>query len=189
MVDKKLLREASAHRALFVLSVLFGLGSAAAILLQTWCVAVIVNGMFMEGKGLQDLLPSFGVALLALAVRIGLDCAEEVCSLRLAGAVKESLRERLVNKLGTLSPVQVEDVQKGKLLNLLYDGVDTLEAYFSGYLPQLYKAVFIPVLFLIVIFPRDTISAVVMLVTLPLIPVFMILIGKWTQRELSLIHI
>lgn len=183
MVDKQLLCEASAHRALFALSVLFGLGSAAAILLQTWCVAVIVNGMFMEGKGLQDLLPSFGMALLALAVRIGLDCAEEVCSLRLAGAVKESLRERLVNKLGTLSPVQVEDVQKGKLLNLLYDGVDTLEAYFSGYLPQLYKAVFIPVLFLIVIFPRDTISAVVMLVTLPLIPVFMILIGKWTQRE------
>ena len=110
MVDKKLLREASAHRALFVLSVLFGLGSAAAILLQTWCVAVTVNGMFMEGKGLQDLLPSFGVALLALAVRIGLDCAEEVCSLRLAGAVKESLRERFVNKLGTLSPVQVEYV-------------------------------------------------------------------------------
>lgn len=183
MVDKKLLREARTHRGLFVLSVIFGLGSAAAILLQTWCVAVIVNGMFMEGKGVNELLPSFGVALLALAVRIGLDCAEEVCSLRLAGAVKESLRGRLVNKLGTLSPVQVEDVQKGKLLNLLYDGVDTLEAYFSGYLPQLYKAVFIPVLFLIVIFPRDTISAVVMLVTLPLIPVFMILIGKWTQRE------
>lgn len=42
---------------------------------------------------------------------------------------------------------------------------------------------FIPVLFLIVIFPRDPLSAVVMLVTLPLIPVFMILIGKWTQRE------
>lgn len=183
MVDKKLLREARRHRTLFILSVLFGLGSAAAILLQTWCVAVIVNGMFMEGKGADVLLPSFGVALLALVVRIALDCAEEICSLRLAGAVKASLRERLVNKLGMLSPVQVEDMQKGKLLNLLYEGVDTLEAYFSGYLPQLYKAVFIPVLFLIVIFPRDFISAVIMLVTLPLIPVFMILIGKWTQRE------
>lgn len=183
MVDKKLLREARMHRVLFVLSVLFSLGSAAAVLLQTWCVAVIVNGMFMEGKGVDALLPSFGMALLALFVRIGLDCAEEVCSLRLAGAVKVSLRERLVNKMGSLSPVQLEDIPKGKLLNLLYDGVDTLESYFSGYLPQLYKAIFIPILFLIVIFPRDFISAVIMLVTLPLIPVFMILIGKWTQRE------
>lgn len=183
MVDKKLLREARMHRVLFALSVLFSLGSAAAVLLQTWCVAVIVNGMFMEGMGVDALLPSFGMALLALFVRIGLDCAEEVCSLRLAGVVKVSLRERLVDKMGSLSPVQLEDIPKGKLLNLLYDGVDTLESYFSGYLPQLYKAVFIPILFLIVIFPRDFISAVIMLVTLPLIPVFMILIGKWTQRE------
>lgn len=183
MIDKNLMQEARAHRVLFILSILFGLGSAAAILLQTWCVAVIVNGMFMEGLGGKELLPSFGVALLALAVRIALDCAEEVCSLKLAGQVKESLRVRLIDHLGALSPVQVEDMQKGKLLNLLYDGVDTLETYFSGYLPQLYKAVFIPVLFLIVIFPRDFISAAVMLVTLPLIPVFMILIGKWTQRE------
>lgn len=183
MVDKKLLREARMHRVLFALSVLFSLGSVAAVLLQTWCVAVIVNGMFMEGMGVDALLPSFGMALLALFVRIGLDCAEEVCSLRLAGVVKVSLRERLVDKMGSLSPVQLEDIPKGKLLNLLYDGVDTLESYFSGYLPQLYKAVFIPILFLIVIFPRDFISAVIMLVTLPLIPVFMILIGKWTQRE------
>ena len=183
MVDKKLLREARMHRVLFALSVLFSLGSAAAVLLQTWFVAVIVNGMFMEGMGVDALLPSFGMALLALFVRIGLDCAEEVCSLRLAGVVKVSLRERLVDKMGSLSPVQLEDIPKGKLLNLLYDGVDTLESYFSGYLPQLYKAVFIPILFLIVIFPRDFISTVIMLVTLPLIPVFMILIGKWTQRE------
>lgn len=183
MVDRKLLQEARTHRVLFILSILFGLGSAAAILLQTWCVAVIVNGMFMEGLNASELMPSFAVALAALAVRIGLDCAEEVCSLRLAGDIKSSLRVRVIDKLGKLSPVQTEDIQKGKLLNLLYDGIDTLEAYFSGYLPQLYKAVFIPVLFLVVIFPRDFISAVIMLVTLPLIPVFMILIGKWTQRE------
>ena len=120
---------------------------------------------------------------MALALRIALDCAEEMCSLRLATRIKMDLRARLVEKLAQLSPVQLETLQAGKLLNLLYDGIDTLENYFSGYLPQLFKAVFIPVLFLIVIFPRDPLSAVVMLVTLPLIPVFMILIGKWTQRE------
>ena len=125
----------------------------------------------------------FIYALVALALRIALDCAEEMCSLRLATRVKMDLRARLVEKLAQLSPAQLETLQAGKLLNLLYDGIDTLENYFSGYLPQLFKAVFIPVLFLIVIFPRDPLSAVVMLVTLPLIPVFMILIGKWTQRE------
>lgn len=183
MVDKKLLREARRQRLLFAGSVLASLGAAAAILWQTWSVAVIVDGIFMGGASRAALAASFLTALVALALRITLDCAEEMCSLRLATRIKMDLRARLVEKLAQLSPVQLETLQAGKLLNLLYDGIDTLENYFSGYLPQLFKAVFIPVLFLIVIFPRDPLSAVVMLVTLPLIPVFMILIGKWTQRE------
>lgn len=183
MVDKKLLREARRQRLLFAGSVLASLGAAAAILWQTWSVAVIVDGIFMGGAPREALTASFLTALVALALRITLDCAEEMCSLRLATRIKMDLRARLVEKLAQLSPAQLETLQAGKLLNLLYDGIDTLENYFSGYLPQLFKAVFIPVLFLIVIFPRDPLSAVVMLVTLPLIPVFMILIGKWTQRE------
>lgn len=183
MVDKKLLREARRQRLLFAGSVLASLGAAAAILWQTRSVAVIVDGIFMGSAPREALTASFLTALVALALRITLDCAEEMCSLRLATRIKMDLRARLVEKLAQLSPVQLETLQAGKLLNLLYDGIDTLENYFSGYLPQLFKAVFIPVLFLIVIFPRDSLSAVVMLVTLPLIPVFMILIGKWTQRE------
>lgn len=183
MVDKKLLREARRQRLLFAGSVLASLGAAAAILWQTWSVAVIVDGIFMGSAPREALTASFLTALVALALRITLDCAEEMCSLRLATRIKMDLRARLVEKLAQLSPAQLETLQAGKLLNLLYDGIDTLENYFSGYLPQLFKAVFIPVLFLIVIFPRDPLSAVVMLVTLPLIPVFMILIGKWTQRE------
>lgn len=183
MVDKKLLREARRQRLLFAGSVLASLGAAAAILWQTWSVAVIVDGIFMGSASRTALAASFLTALVALALRITLDCAEEMCSLRLATRIKMDLRARLVEKLAQLSPAQLESLQAGKLLNLLYDGIDTLENYFSGYLPQLFKAVFIPVLFLIVIFPRDPLSAVVMLVTLPLIPVFMILIGKWTQRE------
>lgn len=183
MVDKKLLREARRQRLLFAGSVLASLGAAAAILWQTWSVAVIVDGIFMGSASRAALAASFLTALVALALRIALDCAEEMCNLRLATRVKMDLRARLVEKLAQLSPAQLETLQAGKLLNLLYDGIDTLENYFSGYLPQLFKAVFIPVLFLIVIFPRDPLSAVVMLVTLPLIPVFMILIGKWTQRE------
>lgn len=183
MVDKKLLREARRQRLLFAGSVLASLGAAAAILWQTWSVAVIVDGIFMGSAPREALTASFLTALVALALRITLDCAEEMCSLRLATRIKMDLRARLVEKLAQLSPVQLETLQAGKLLNLLYDGIDTLENYFSGYLPQLFKAVFIPVLFLIVIFPRDPLSAMVMLVTLPLIPVFMILIGKWTQRE------
>ena len=161
MVDKKLLREARRQRLLFAGSVLASLGAAAAILWQTWSVAVIVDGIFMGSAPREALTASFLTALVALALRIALDCAEEMCSLRLATRIKMDLRARLVEKLAQLSPVQLETLQAGKLLNLLYDGIDTLENYFSGYLPQLFKAVFIPVLFLIVIFPRDPLLSLI----------------------------
>ena len=183
MVDKALLKEARQNRALFILSIITSLGSAAMVLLETWYIARIVNGMFIESLGKEQLFPLFVVALGILLVRVILDGCEDWCSLRLSVVVRNSLRMRIVEKIGTLSPVQLDKIQKGKMLNLLYEGVDHLEVYFSSYLPQLYKAAFIPILFLIVVFPRDVLSAVIMLVTLPLIPFFMILIGKWTQRE------
>lgn len=183
MVDKRLLKEARSQRILFILSVVFSLAASAAILWQTWMVAKIVDGIFLGHVAAAALKGTFVLALMALGLRIAFDCAEEYCSLKLATTIKMDLRRRILDKLGMLSPVQAAELQSGGLLNLLYDGIDTLETYFSGYLPQLFKAVFIPVLFLVVVFPKDPLSAVVMLVTLPLIPVFMILIGKWTKRE------
>lgn len=183
MVDKKLMKEVRGQRLLFVLSLLVSLGAAAAVLWQTWQVAMIVDTLFLRSASAEALGGTFALAVMALVLRIALDACEDALSLRLATEVKLDLRRRILQKLGTLSPVQMSALESGRLLGLLYDGVDTLESYFSGYLPQLFKAVFIPVLFLIVIFPRDPLSAVVMLVTLPLIPMFMILIGKWTKRE------
>ena len=183
LVDRRLLKEAQREQVLFVATVVFAVGAAAAVLWQTWSVAVIVNGLFLEKADAMALRGAFLTALAALALRILLEALEEWCSLRLATRIKGSLRARIIARLGAFSPVQVHDLQQGKLLNLIFDGVDTLESYFSGYLPQLYKAVFIPLLFLIVVFPRDLISGVIMLVTLPLIPFFMVLIGKWTKRE------
>ena len=183
MVDKKLLAEARRQKGLFALSVLCALGASAAILWQTWCVARIVDTLFLHSQAASTLGNYFLQALLALALRVALECAEDATSLALAKRIKADLRAQIVEKLAVLSPVQTANLQSGKLLNLLYDGVNMLETYFSGYLPQLYKAVFIPVLFLCVIFPRDATSAVIMLVTLPLIPFFMVLIGKWTKRE------
>ena len=183
LVDRRLLKEARRERVLFAATVVFAVGAATAVLWQTWSVAVIVNGLFLEKADAMALRGAFLTALAALALRILLEALEEWCSLRLATRIKGSLRARIIARLGAFSPVQVHDLQQGKLLNLIFDGVDTLESYFSGYLPQLYKAVFIPLLFLIVVFPRDLISGVIMLVTLPLIPFFMVLIGKWTKRE------
>jgi len=101
--------------------------------------------------------------------------------------VKSDLRSRLVKHLTALNPVYTQNQKIGELANTAMEGVEALEAYFSQYLPQLALAAIIPVSILCLVFPLDTLTGVVLLLTAPLIPLFMWLIGKAaesaTQRQ------
>ena len=73
-----------------------------------------------------------------------------------------------------LGPAYTQGERSGELANTVLEGVEEIDAYFSQYLPQLALAALVPLIFLLFIFPLDTISAVILLVTAPLIPFFMI---------------
>ena len=92
--------------------------------------------------------------------------------------MKTDLRERLTAHLLALGPAYTRGERTGELVNTAVEGIEALDAYFSQYLPQLALAVLIPVTFLLVVFPLDPLSGLVLLLTAPLIPVFMILIGS-----------
>ena len=88
------------------------------------------------------------------------------------------MRERLFAHLLALGPAYTQAERSGELAHSLLEGVEALDAYFSQYLPQIALAALVPITYLIVVFPADPLSGVVLLVTAPLIPFFMILIGK-----------
>ena len=104
--------------------------------------------------------------------------AGDVTANRVATRVKTDLRERLTAHLLALGPAYTRGERTGELVNTAVEGIEALDAYFSQYLPQLALAVLIPVTFLLVVFPLDPLSGLVLLLTAPLIPVFMILIGS-----------
>jgi len=110
--------------------------------------------------------------------RAGLLWGGEVAANRAAGQVKRQMRERLFRHLTALGPVFVRGERTGELVNTAVKGIEELDAYFSQYLPQLALAVLIPLVMLLFVFPIDPLSGVVLLVTAPLIPFFMMLIGS-----------
>lgn len=183
MMDKKLMRAAMKQKIFFIATILASVIGTLAVLGQLYFVASIVDGFFLQGATPSSLVFQFIGAGLLLGLRFVVGLLEDLFSLKLATAVQIDLRNQLIDQIGRLSPIQVKAMQTGHTLNLLYDGIDSLEKYFSGYMPQLMKSMLLPILFLIVVFPKDWMSAVIMIVTLPLIPFFMILIGKWTKRE------
>ncbi len=101
-----------------------------------------------------------------------------------ARQIKQDLRKRLFTHILDLGPAYLRNergetgAQTGELVNLATEGVDALEVYFSQYLPQVALAALIPLSILVFVFPSDSLSGIVLLVTAPLLPLFMYLIGS-----------
>jgi len=177
-LDPHLLRAARTARRWLALTV--GLGWTAGIATALWArvLSRIISQVFLQGRTLSD-VSSLLMALLFIAVvRAGAMWASEVTANRVAGQVKTDLRERFFAHVLALGPAYVRDERTGELVNTAVEGVESLDAYLSQYLPQLALTVLVPVTFLVLVFPLDALSGLVLLLTAPIIPVFMFLIGN-----------
>lgn len=166
------------------LNLAIGIGLAGGFLLiwQAWLLARVVNGAAIEQLPLTVLWPWLWPLLGVFLLRGFIAWATEQVAFRAAEKVKLALRERLYRQLQALGPVYLQGERSGELSGLLVDGVEKLEAYYARFLPQMALAALIPLAILAFVFPFDWISGLVMLLTAPLIPLFMILIGKGAER-------
>ncbi|MEU0130317.1 thiol reductant ABC exporter subunit CydD [Streptomyces sp. NPDC006289] len=181
-IDPRLLRYARATRFFLAAVVALGLVGAALVIAQAMLLAEVVVGGFEDGltaAGLRTpLLLLAGVALGRALVA----WLTELAAYRASAAVKSELRGRLMDRAAALGPGWLSGQRTGSLVALATRGVDALDDYFSRYLPQLGLAVVVPVAVLARIVTEDWVSAAIIVVTLPLIPLFMILIG-WATRS------
>ena len=156
--------------------------SGACTAAQALVVARIVNRIFFLHQALASVYTLF-IVLVAIILLKGLfQWLEEHFALQVAGLVKHTLLDKLLEQVGVLGPGEMEHRQRGEFFTLLTQGLGTLDVYFCRYLPQLFKSALIPVAYLIVVFPLDWISGVIFLIATPLIPGFMMLIGKWSRK-------
>lgn len=180
---RRLLREVPAARRHLVVSTTAGLLAAACIVAQALLTAHVIASAVMEGADLGDLTaPLVALAAVTLARALLAGLSEFSGSLAAARAAGE-LRRRLVGALLRSRPVALHGARQGEVVAAATSGVDALEPFFSRYLPQVVLAVAVPAAILITVVPVDATSAIVMAVTVPLIPVFMILIGKLAEAR------
>ncbi|MEU9865161.1 thiol reductant ABC exporter subunit CydD [Streptomyces sp. NPDC047971] len=184
-IDPRLLRYARATRLFLTAVVVLGLAGAALVVAQAMLIAEVVVGAFQKGLSVSDLTTPL-LLLAAVAAGRGLvSWLTELAAHRASAAVKSELRGRLLAQAAALGPGWLSGQKAGSLAALATRGVDALDDYFSRYLPQLGLAVVVPVAVLARIVTEDWVSAAVIVVTLPLIPLFMILIGWYTQARMD----
>ncbi|MFF8229393.1 thiol reductant ABC exporter subunit CydD [Streptomyces caelestis] len=184
-IDPRLLRYARATRVFLVAVVALGAVGAGLVIAQAMLIAEVVVGAFQHGVAVSEL----GTPLLLLVtVAVGralVGWLTELAAHRASAAVKSELRGQLLERAAQLGPGWLSGQRTGSLVALATRGVDALDDYFSRYLPQLGLAVVVPVAVLARIVTEDWVSAAIIVGTLPLIPVFMVLIGWATQSRMD----
>jgi thiol reductant ABC exporter CydD subunit len=184
-VDARLLKYARATRPFLIALVVVGTAGAALIIVQAWLLADIIAGAFTGGKGTAALSLPFTLLLAVVVGRAILGWGREVMADRASARVKAQLRDALLGHVAALGPGRAADQWTGQIAVLTTRGIDALDGYFSLYLPQLCLAGIVPVAVLAAIGVQDWISALIIAGTLPLIPLFMALVGAATRERME----
>ncbi len=181
----RLLRDARATRAFVGVSVALGLLGALLIVAQAWLIADTVTRAFQGHQGVSAMTAPLAVLLGVVLARAAVAWAGELAAGRSCARVKSQLRGALMRRVAVLGPDGLPAGRRGELAVLATRGIDALDAYFAQYLPQLLLAAVVPVVVLIAIVSADWISAAIVAFTIPLIPVFMALVGATTHERMA----
>lgn len=197
-INKKLVSTLLPHRAAFSVVVVAGFLAGITAVLQAWLISRTTELVFLQKEGFPGVSPLL-ISLAGLVLLRGALVWLGKCSAALlATRVQSDFRRRLHAHLNALGPgffrqgASNPSTRTGELVSLLTQGVDTLEEYFSQYLPQTVMTVLVPGTILAAVFPVDLVSGLVMLVTAPLFPLFMLLVGdraeKLTNQQWTLLR-
>ncbi len=184
-IERRLLRGARATRRWVGVSAALGLGDTLLIVAQAWLIADVVAGAFTGRQGISHFGTELAALLAVVLVRAGLAWAAELSAVRAGSGAKSQLRGALLARGSELAAHRDERARTGEIAILASRGIDALDGYFSLYLPHLLLAVIAPVTIVIAILADDWISGVIVALTLPLIPVFMALVGAVTGERVA----
>ncbi|WP_336921309.1 thiol reductant ABC exporter subunit CydD [Aquipuribacter sp. SD81] len=179
--DPRLLRHARATWPFLLGTVALGALQALVVVAQAVLLARVLSEVFLGGLGVGDLRAELVALAVVVAARGLLVWGQDAASAAAAAAVRAQLRTALLRRVVGLGPAWLSGQRSGELAQVAGRGVDALDGYFARYLPQLVLSVLVPGAVLLAMGWADLLSAVIVLLTLPLVPFFLALVGLTTQ--------
>jgi thiol reductant ABC exporter CydD subunit len=180
--DRRLLQRAREARTALAADAVLGVVAALLVLAQAVLLADVAARSF-DGASLHDFIRPLALLCAVVCARAAAAWGFEVVGRRAAGRILSRLRLDLVERRLRGEPAARDGADSSELATLAVTGVDALETTFARYLPQVVLAVIVPIAVLALVASIDLVSAGIMLLTLPLVPVFMWLIGRYTEHR------
>jgi thiol reductant ABC exporter CydD subunit len=182
MLDPRLARRARAVRGLLAADAALGVAAALLVLAQAVLLARVAARGF-QGQGLAELTVPLLLLVAVAACRGAAIWGFEAMGRRAAASALSELRLDLVERRLRHRPAALDGAESAEVATVAVGGVDALETTFARSLPQVVLATVVPIAVLALVAAIDLLSAGIMLLTLPLVPVFMWLIGRYTERR------
>ena len=184
-MNKGLFRQIKNARSTLTFTIIFGVLGAVVMIAQMAFLSRIVDRVFLAHESLAQISSLLFLLPGVIIVRAGLVWAREVSAQQGAIRVKSELRERLFAHLLQLGPAYSKGERTGELVATMSDGIERLDAYVSRYLPQAALSVLVPLLIVAFILSLDWTSALLLLVTGPIIPLLMVLVGSYAEGHIQ----
>ena len=184
-LDPRLLRLAKATRWFIATVVALGILATASTVTIAWALTSFIVEIFVNSNSPSSSIWYLWIGLAAGATRAVVFYSQEVLGQRAASGVKLELRTRALEVVDSQGAELVASHGTGELGDLLGTRLDSLDVYFAKYLPQLIFTALVSPIMIAIIWSQDLLSGLTVLLTMPLIPVFMILIGLATRKVQS----
>ncbi|WP_298773584.1 cysteine/glutathione ABC transporter permease/ATP-binding protein CydD [uncultured Shewanella sp.] len=159
------------------LSMLLGALTGGALIIQAWLLAKCLHGLIILNMPTSAFTAEFVGFIAIIVLRALLAYARERVSFMAGLRLRQHIRDAVLNKLSTLGPVFIKGKPAGSWATLVLEQVEDLHDFYAKYLPQMMLAGFIPLMILVIVFPMNWAAGLVLALTAPLIPLFMILVG------------
>ncbi len=181
-LDRRLLRRARPVRIALIADAALGIVAALLVLAQAVLLARVAARAF-DGASLGDVAVPLALLVVVVAARAASVWGFEVVGRRAANDVLAQLRVEVVERRLRDRPAALDGAESAEVATAAVTGVDALETTFARYLPQILLAFVVPVAVLGLVASIDPLSAALMLLTLPLVPLFMWLVGRYTAQQ------
>ncbi|MEZ8205241.1 cysteine/glutathione ABC transporter permease/ATP-binding protein CydD [Vibrio splendidus] len=176
-LNKWLKQQSKLAKRWLIIAISLGVLSSVFLIAQAALLASILHQLIIENVDKSELVGHFAGLALAVVGRAGCTWGREIAGYRCGEQIRVYIRQLILDKLRELGPAYIKGKPAGTWATLLLEQVEDMQDFFSRYLPQMSLSVMIPFIILVVVFPVNWAAGLIFLITAPLVPMFMALVG------------
>ncbi|MEZ9185770.1 cysteine/glutathione ABC transporter permease/ATP-binding protein CydD [Vibrio splendidus] len=176
-LNKWLKQQSKLAKRWLMIAISLGVLSSVFLIAQAALLASILHQLIIENVDKSELVGHFAGLALSVVGRAGCTWGREIAGYRCGEKIRVYIRQLILDKLRELGPAYIKGKPAGTWATLLLEQVEDMQDFFSRYLPQMSLSVMIPFIILVVVFPVNWAAGLIFLITAPLVPMFMALVG------------